>query len=109
MENRTDFFKGTHHHSSGTNKIAVGVVLIALGFLLVIERTGLLPGYLENILFSWQMLLIAIGFVMTVVLTFLFLNFSKSITYETKLIYYVVLLAAFTGIGKLLESNTLER
>lgn len=66
MENRTDFNKKPrHHHSSGTSKIAIGVVLIVLGSILVIERTGLLPSYIENLVFSWQMLLIAIGFVMT--------------------------------------------
>jgi predicted membrane protein len=66
MENQTDYNKRPdHHHSSGTSKIALGVVLIVLGSLLVIERTGLLPNYIENIVFSWQMLLVAIGFVMT--------------------------------------------
>lgn len=67
MENRNDFERRPrHHHSSGTSKIAIGVVLIILGSVLVIERTGLLPSYIENILFSWQMLLIAIGFVITI-------------------------------------------
>ncbi len=66
MENRTDFNnKHDHHHSSGTSKIAIGVVLILLGSMLIIERTGLLPRYIENIVFSWQMLLLAIGFIMT--------------------------------------------
>ena len=65
MENNTDFNR-KHHHGSATSKIAVGVVLIALGAMLVVERTGLLPNYFEDIIFSWQMLLIAIGFVITV-------------------------------------------
>jgi predicted membrane protein len=65
MENRSDFDKRPRHHHSGTSKIAVGVVLIILGFVLVIERTGLLPTNIENLVFSWQMLLLAIGFVMT--------------------------------------------
>lgn len=65
MENHTDFNNRPHRGGSATSKIAVGVVLITLGAILVIERTGLLPSYFENIIFSWQMLLIAIGFVMT--------------------------------------------
>jgi len=67
MEHRNDFERRPrHHHSPGTSKIAIGVVLIVLGSVLVIERTGFLPSYIENIIFSWQMLLIAIGFVMTI-------------------------------------------
>lgn len=53
------------HSNSATGKIAVGVVLILIGFVLVIRNTGFLPRYFESIIFSWQMLLIAIGFVMT--------------------------------------------
>lgn len=53
------------HSDSATSKIAVGVVLILVGFVLVIRNTGFLPHYFESIIFSWQMLLIAIGFVMT--------------------------------------------
>lgn len=67
MEKRRDF-DGRHEHqhfSSGTSKIALGVVLIVLGLFLIIDRTGLLPDYFANIIFSWQMLLVAIGFVMT--------------------------------------------
>ncbi len=67
MENQNDYNnKPRHHHGSATSKVAVGVVLIILGAILVIERTGLLPNYVENIVFSWQMILIAVGFVMTV-------------------------------------------
>ncbi len=54
-----------HDHHSGSNKIGIGIVLVLVGFILVIERTGFLPSYIENIIFSWQMLLVAIGFVMT--------------------------------------------
>jgi predicted membrane protein len=65
MENRSDFNDNKHHHNSGTSKVAVGVVLIFLGFMLVMRNIGLLPSYFHDIVFSWQMLLIAIGFVMT--------------------------------------------
>ena len=60
-----DFDKKPHHYYSGSSKMAVGIVLICLGFLLVIRNTGFLPDYIHDIVFSWQMLLIAIGFVMT--------------------------------------------
>lgn len=65
MENRNDFYKRRGHHASGTSKIGLGIVLIALGFILVIKNTGFLPDYFEDIIFSWQMILIAVGFVMT--------------------------------------------
>ena len=65
MENRSEFSNKPHHHYSGNSKVALGVVLIVLGFLLVIKNLGFLPSYFHDIVFSWQMLLIAIGFVMT--------------------------------------------
>jgi len=65
MEERFNHDEGPRHSHSATSKIAIGVVLILLGFVLVIRNTGFLPHYFESILFSWQMLLIAIGFVMT--------------------------------------------
>ena len=67
MENRRDFDREgkDHPYTPGSSKIAIGIVLITLGFILVIERTGLLPDYFEDIIFSWQMLLIAIGFVLS--------------------------------------------
>lgn len=66
MKHHSDFDERPSHSHSANNKIAIGVVLIILGFVLVIRNTGLLPGYFEDIIFSWQMLLVAIGFVMTV-------------------------------------------
>ncbi len=65
MKHHSDYDERPGHKHSATNKIAIGVVLILLGFVLVIRNTGLLPGYFEDIIFSWQMLLVAIGFVMT--------------------------------------------
>lgn len=65
MHNKPDFNKKFHDHHFGSNKIGIGIVLVLVGFILVIERTGFLPSYIENIIFSWQMLLVAIGFVMT--------------------------------------------
>lgn len=65
MENRFNDGEQPHHRVTGTGKIATGVVLICVGFILVLRNTNILPNYYEDILFSWQMLLIAIGFIVT--------------------------------------------
>jgi len=65
MRHHSDFKEKPQRSQSVTGKIAVGVVLIVLGFLLIIRNAGLMPNYFQDIIFSWQMLLIAIGFVMT--------------------------------------------
>lgn len=64
MEHHSNLDNKPHRSYSATSKVAIGLVLIVLGFMLIIRNTGLMPGYFEDIIFSWQMLLIAIGFVM---------------------------------------------
>lgn len=64
MNKHSNFEDKPHRSYSATSKVAIGLVLILLGFMLVIRNTGLMPGYFEDIIFSWQMLLIAIGFIM---------------------------------------------
>ena len=44
-------------------KYILGVIIIVAGILLLIDKTGFLPFEIQNILFSWPMLLIAIGVV----------------------------------------------
>lgn len=66
MRHETDSNERGQFHSSGNNKIALGVVLIIVGFLLVIRNTGFMPDYFVDIVFSWQMILIAIGAVLTI-------------------------------------------
>lgn len=65
MENRYNEDHNTHRTGVGTGKIATGVVLLCVGFILVLKNTGFLPHYFQNIIFSWQMLLITIGFIIT--------------------------------------------
>lgn len=65
MRHHDNFENRPRRSHSATSKIAVGLVLIVLGFLLIIRNAGLMPNYFQDIIFSWQMLLIAIGFVMT--------------------------------------------
>ena len=50
-------------HFRGNNRIIIGVILILAGLALVIRNTGVIPYFIDNIIFSWQMLLIAIGFI----------------------------------------------
>lgn len=40
-----------------------GVGLISLGFLMILERLGMIPEALSELIFSWQMLLIGIGII----------------------------------------------
>jgi predicted membrane protein len=47
------------------NRILIGVVLVLAGLFLVIRNTGFFPDFIDNVIFSWPMLLVAIGLVMT--------------------------------------------
>ncbi len=55
-----------HPQTSGSSKIAIGIILIFIGFILVVRNTGFLPDYFSDIFFSWQMLLVAIGAIITI-------------------------------------------
>jgi len=50
---------------STNNRILIGVVLVLAGLFLVIRNTGFFPEFIDNVIFSWPMLLVAIGLVMT--------------------------------------------
>jgi predicted membrane protein len=49
-----------HSHS---NRGIIGVILVIAGLFLVLRNTNFLPGFIDNIIFSWPMLLIVIGLV----------------------------------------------
>jgi len=53
------------HHHSASNRVIVGVILVLAGLFLVIRNTGFFPDFIDNVIFSWPMLLVAIGLVMT--------------------------------------------
>ena len=55
---------GEHHHST-SNRVIVGVILVLAGLFLVIRNTGFFPEFIDNVIFSWPMLLVGIGLVMT--------------------------------------------
>ena len=50
---------------SASNRAVIGVVLVLAGFFLVIRNTGIFPDFIDNVIFSWPMLLVVIGLVMT--------------------------------------------
>lgn len=47
------------------NRLLIGVVLILAGLFLLLRNTGIFPHFIENVIFSWQMLLVVIGLVIT--------------------------------------------
>jgi predicted membrane protein len=53
-----------HHHLT-SNRTLIGVVLVLAGLFLVIRNTGFFPEFIDNVIFSWPMLLVGIGLVMT--------------------------------------------
>jgi predicted membrane protein len=54
-----------HHHLTN-NRPVIGVILVLVGLFLVLRNTGFFPGFIDNIIFSWPMLLITIGAVITI-------------------------------------------
>lgn len=69
--------KPVRHKSSG---IIFGLLLLAAGFLLLFDRTGILPGRVADVLLTWPMILIVIGLV----------NLSKSRNSTSGLILLLV-------------------
>ncbi|HOW10338.1 MAG TPA: DUF5668 domain-containing protein [Bacteroidales bacterium] len=76
METKDDFRDDRRHfrddkdqdmlrRGSAGNRAIIGVVLVLTGFFLVIRNTGIFPEFIDNVIFSWPMLLVVIGVVMT--------------------------------------------
>lgn len=63
MENYSNFNNQGHHPSS---RLIIGLVLVMAGFFLLLRNTNIFPGFIEDIIFSWQMLLIVIGLIITI-------------------------------------------
>lgn len=55
-----------HHHHLSNNRAIIGVVLVLVGLFLVMRNTGVFPDFIDNIIFSWPMLLVTIGLVITI-------------------------------------------
>jgi predicted membrane protein len=52
-------------HQGMNNRTLIGVIMVLAGLFLVIRNTGFFPEFIDNVIFSWPMLLLAIGLVMT--------------------------------------------
>jgi predicted membrane protein len=55
-----------HQHHLTNNRAIIGVVLVLAGLFLVLRNTGIFPDLIENVIFSWPMLLVTIGLVITI-------------------------------------------
>jgi predicted membrane protein len=53
-----------HHHLTN-NRAIIGVILVLVGLCLVIRNADFFTPYIDNIIFSWPMLLVTIGLVIT--------------------------------------------
>lgn len=53
------------HDRRHSNRPVIGVVLVLAGLFLVMRNTGIFPDFINNVIFSWPMLLVTIGLVMT--------------------------------------------
>lgn len=58
------FYKRDHRHLQN-NRAIIGVVLVLVGAFLIMRNTGIFPGFIDHIIFSWPMLLVTIGLVIT--------------------------------------------
>ncbi len=52
-------------HQLTNNRVIIGVILVLAGLFLVIRNTGFFPDFIDNVIFSWPMLLITIGVILT--------------------------------------------
>lgn len=54
------------HRQNPGNRAIIGVVLLLAGFFLLLRNTNIFPVFIDDIIFSWQMLLIVIGLIITI-------------------------------------------
>jgi len=54
------------HEGLSNNRALVGVVLVIAGLFLVVRNTGFFPQFIDDVVFSWPMLLVTIGLVITI-------------------------------------------
>ncbi|HPE22599.1 MAG TPA: DUF5668 domain-containing protein [Bacteroidales bacterium] len=64
MENE---LKKPSQHPESSTRLLIGILLIVMGLILIVKKSTVLPGPLDNfiddVIFSWQMLLIVIGMI----------------------------------------------
>jgi predicted membrane protein len=56
---------GNVSHKNINNRVIIGAILVLAGLFLVIRNTGFFPDFIDNVIFSWPMLLVTIGVIMT--------------------------------------------
>lgn len=62
-DEKQGYRRGQRHLQS--NRAIIGVVLVVVGAFLIMRNTGIFPGFIDHIVFSWPMLLVTIGLVIT--------------------------------------------
>ena len=60
-----DDSKRQSNFNSVSNRVLIGDILVLAGLLLIIRNTGIIPDFINNVIFSWPMLLVTIGLIMT--------------------------------------------
>ena len=63
MEN---YSSSERHGRLPSSRLVIGIILVIAGLFLFLRNTNIFPVFIEDIFFSWQMLLIVIGLIITV-------------------------------------------
>mgnify|MGYP005838743991 CR=1 FL=1 len=64
---RNDELRHTiNREHSSQNRIIIGVILVLAGCMLILKNTGFFPVFIDDVIFSWPMLLVTIGLIMTI-------------------------------------------
>lgn len=56
----------SHPKQISSNRVIIGVILVLAGFLLILRNTGFFSDFIDDVVFSWPMLLVTIGLIITI-------------------------------------------
>jgi len=72
METNEKFYRhdspanhGVHNYPSH-KRIIIGIILVLAGFLLIFRNIGIFSDFIDDVIFSWPMLLVVIGLIITI-------------------------------------------
>jgi predicted membrane protein len=67
-ENFSDRYKPyqREHRHLQHNRAIIGIILVLVGVFLVMRNTGIFPDFIDNVIFSWPMMLVTIGLIITI-------------------------------------------